>query len=89
MNGKKIGKLPYTVRLGDLGDRVDPTYVSLHGQGNDKTFCFHTGEFNKRKERSELGYVVEVMGVVEKVDEGYTGLDDVTRENLRELGYLE
>ena len=41
--------------------------------------------------RPELPYSpgMEVMGVVETVDDVYTGLDEATRENLRALGYLE
>jgi hypothetical protein len=62
VNGVRVEKLPYAVRLGDLQDGVDPMYMSMHGQGNDKTFCFRTGEFNKRQEQSELGYLQETGG---------------------------
>jgi len=88
-NGATVDHLPFEVRLGDLTDRVEPTHASLRGQGNDKTFCFHTGQFNKRQEKSEVGYVVEVMGVVERgAPGGYPQLDEATRKNLEELGYV-
>jgi hypothetical protein len=89
VNGAPVGALPFTVRLGDLTDRVDPTYLSLHGEGNDKTFCFRAGEFSKRSEETSLGWVVEAMGEVEVSVPGYGDLDPVTRANLQELGYIE
>ena len=89
VNGTTVDRLPFEVRLGDLTDRVEPTHASLRGQGNDKTFCFHTGQFNKRQEKSQVGYIVEVMGVVERgTDGGYGQLDEATRKNLEELGYV-
>jgi hypothetical protein len=89
VNGETVDRIPFEVRLGDLTEQQEPAYASLRGQGNDKTFCFHTGEFNRRREQSDVGYVVEVMGVVERSGGGYRQLDDVTRKNLKELGYLE
>jgi hypothetical protein len=89
VNGERVDGLPFSVRLGDLTERVDETYLSLHGEGNDKAFCFRTSEFSKRAEETPLGYVVEVMGEVEVGVPGYGELDPVTRENLRELGYIE
>jgi arylsulfatase len=90
VGGEPVEKIPHAVRLGDLQERVEPTpYVSMHGQGNDKTFCFQTGEFNKRREQSAVGYVVEVMGVVERGSNEYRELDEATRRQLRELGYLQ
>jgi arylsulfatase A-like enzyme len=89
VNGEPIQEIPYRVRLGDLGDRTDPHRASLHGQGNDKTFCFHTGPFNKRLVKSDLGYVVEVMGTVEPGPAAAANLDPETRENLRSLGYVQ
>jgi arylsulfatase A-like enzyme len=90
VNGAMVGRLPFEVRLGDLTDRVEPAHASLRGQGNDKTFCFHTAQFNKRQEKSEVGYVIEVMGVVERGKVGgYDQLDEATRKNLEELGYVQ
>jgi hypothetical protein len=89
VNGTVVGRLPFEVRLGDLTERIEPTHASLRGQANDKSFCFHTGQFNKRQEKSKVGYVVEVMGVVERGDGGgYGPLDEATRKNLEELGYV-
>lgn len=81
--------LPHTVRLGELTDRVDAGYLSLHGEDNDKTFCFRTSEFRTRPEETDLGYVVEVMGRVDTTATGYGELDPATRANLEELGYIE
>ena len=87
VNGEKISELPYTVRLGDLGEDNNEHYLNLWRE-NDKSFCFNGGQFNKRVEESDLGYVVEVMGHVEEEKDAFHDLDEASRNKLRDLGYL-
>jgi hypothetical protein len=92
VNGAVVDRLPYEVRLGDLTERTDDARASLVGEGNNKSFCFRTAAFNKRAQKSAAGYVVEVMGVVERGapgERGYRDLDETTRKNLEELGYIQ
>jgi arylsulfatase A-like enzyme len=89
VNGKRVDSLPFSVRLGDLeDDGADPTYLTLHGEDNDKTFCFRAGTL-KRRQPSRVGNFVEVMGIVEPGIDVLKTIDEETRQNLRELGYLD
>lgn len=88
VNGEKIGDLPYSIRMSKLTSGSSPVHASLIGQENNKTFCFKTGQFNKRAAESGLGYVVEVMGSVESVERDFADVDEETRQTLRRLGYL-